>query len=170
MSAMMNSLRELAYARMGGAGALPDHRFFTPLPDFWDSLEVVTPVGVQLVDTGCGRGDLLGEAALAGRILLGIDVAYRSGQNACVKKHNAITYPWGRLTWPMICRPSHDGWAEETVKAAREAGATVLYVGLPKNYYRDLGRVRSVNHGVVGEEGERLYVISPYRMVPILRE
>lgn len=162
MSHLMNGLREMAYARMASV-ALPGQRFFTPLPEFWDRLNEVAPAGVQLVDTGCGRGDLLGEAEAMGRELIGIDVASRTGQDSRVLMRNAITYPWSAATWPMLCRPSHDGWAAEVMKVARQAGAIVLYVGLPKNYRQDLGRVRSVNHGIVGAEGERLYVIAPYR-------
>lgn len=142
---------------------LPSHRFFTPLPCFWEKLKAVVPDSVQLVDSGCGMGDLIGEAEKVGRILKGIDVGFREGQDRRVQREDAITYDWTPETWPMMCRPSHDGWAYYTMQNARKRGSAVLYVGLPRNYDRDLGRVRSKCYGVVGEEGEKLYVIDPFR-------
>ena len=162
---MMN-LQALAqvYAYSPGLlDGLPSQRFFTPTPDFWALLDQVAPPGIQVVDSGCGMGDLIGEAEQHGRHLLGIDVGYRQGQDRRVKRENAIYYPWSPEVWPMMCRPSHDGWAYYTMQNARKRGATVLYVGLPKNYDRDFGRVRSTCLGVVGEEGERLYVMQPYK-------
>lgn len=143
---------------------LPSHRFFTPLPEFWKVLDLVAPPGVQLVDTGCGMGYLIGEAEPHGRRLVGIDIGTRVGQDPRVRREDALSYPWAPDMWPLICRPSHDGWAYDTMRLARQRGAAVLYVGLPRNYERDLGSVRSKRYGVVGEEGERLYVVEPYRM------
>lgn len=142
---------------------LPSHRFFTPLPCFWEKLDVLVPADVQLVDSGCGMGDLLREAETVGRTLIGIDVGYRTGQDARIQRKDAIAYAWSKSVWPMMCRPSHDGWAYYTMQNARKRGAAVLYVGLPTNYERDFGGARSVCHGVVGEEGEHLYVMQPYK-------
>jgi hypothetical protein len=156
------TIRARAYASLMMVG-LPSQRFFTPLDSFWPLLDSLVPANVQLVDSGCGMGDLIGEAELHGRGLIGIDVGYREGQDARIQQADAVSYPWDSTTWPMICRPSHDGWAFYTMQKARKAGAAVLYVGLPKNYQRDFGHVRSTCYGIVGEEGERLYVMQPYQ-------
>jgi hypothetical protein len=156
-------IRDYAYASGLFDMSLPGNRFFRPLPRFWEALDEVVPRDVQLVDAGCGRGDLLREAAQVGRALLGIDVSSREGQDPRVLPLDAIRFKWNKRIWPMMCRPSHDGWAHLTMQAARKAGAGVLYVGLPKNYEVDLGSVRSTSHGIVGKEGERLYLLEPYR-------
>lgn len=156
-------IRDFAYASDLFGVTLPANRFFTPLPCFWDVLDTVVPGEVQLVDAGCGKGDLLQEASQVGRSLIGIDVALRDGQDPRVLQKNAIRFGWNERMWPMMCRPSHDGWAYLTMQAARRCGACVLYVGLPKNYKVDLGSARSTCYGVVGEEGERLYLLRPYR-------
>ncbi len=156
-------VRDYAYASGLFGLSLPANRFFTPLPRFWDVLNDVVPHEVQLVDAGCGQGDLLREADQVGRTLIGIDVTPRDDQDPRVLLLDAIRFRWNKRIWPMMCRPSHDGWAYLTMRAARKAGAGVLYVGLPKNYAVDLGSVRSTSHGIVGEEGERLYLLEPYQ-------
>jgi hypothetical protein len=155
-------VRALAYRYLSSV-SLPAQRFFEPLPCFWDKLNEAVPQGVQLVDSGCGTGALIDEAFAAGRSLIGIDIAARDVQHEAVVRANAITYNWSAEVWPLVCRPSHDGWAYETMIAARKRGAAYLYVGLPSNYLIDLGYVRSVCFGVVGVEGEKLYFVRPYK-------
>lgn len=147
-------------SRMGG---LPNQRFFTPTAKFWMVLSEALPVDVILVDAGCGRGDLISEAHSRGMTILGIDICAREGQDARVEHVDAVTYPWSTKRWLMICRPSHDGWASDATHRARQRGAHVLYVGLPSNYERDLGQIRSKCLGKVGMEGEKLYLIKPYK-------
>lgn len=160
---MMSDIRARAAMLLRSMGGLPNQRFFTPRGRFWRVLREVVPGDVDLVDAGCGRGDLIVEGAALAFDLIGIDISPREGQNSRVVLCDAVEYDWGPFVWPLICRPSHDGWVADTVSAARKAGATVLYVSTQQNYKRDLGRIRSKCLGIVGLEGERMYLIPPYK-------
>ena len=141
-------------------------RFFTPTDRFWEVLHDIVPADVALVDCGTGRGDLIEEAASHNIPMIGIDISKREGQSSRVLQADALTWEWGNKTWPMFCRPSHDGWSFGTMRKARKANAHVIYVGLSGNYENDMGATRSRNLGIVGEEGERLYFLKPYKAMP----
>lgn len=162
---LMSEIRRSAMHQLNRMGGLPNQRFFTPTDAFWQVLGETLPADVTLVDAGCGRGELIGEAHSRGMTIRGIDICVREGQDARVEHVDAVSYPWGAKRWLMMCRPSHDGWAREATTQARQLGAHVLYVGLPSNYERDLGKIRGKCLGKVGVEGEKLYLIQPYGQV-----
>lgn len=159
---LMADLRRDAMRRINRTGGLPNQRFFTPTEAFWQALGDVLPAGVGLVDAGCGRGDLIGEAEGRGMTIHGIDICDREGQDPRVVRADAVSYPWSAARWLMMCRPDHSGWAWDATRLARRRGAHVLYVGLPDNYRRDLGRMKNECLGRVGVEGENLYLLKPY--------
>lgn len=160
---LMGEIRRSAMMQLNRMGGLPNQRFFTPTDDFWRALGEVLPADVNLVDAGCGRGDLIGEAERYGMTIHGIDICARDGQDPRVAHADAVPYPWSPECWPMMCRPSHDGWTWDATRQARKSGAHVLYVGLPGNYKQDLGHMRAECLGEVGMEGEKLYLIKPYK-------
>lgn len=135
---------------------LPSQQFFIPTDVFWSILRRLVRQ-ITVVDAGCGVGGLLDSAKDHGITMIGIDVLQRETQHPDVTIANAITYPYDATTWPMICRPCHDVWVEDTITNALRASASAIYVGLPHNYYRDLGDMISADLGEVGEDGEHLY-------------
>lgn len=162
MNDVLDDVRALTYSRLSSSEPMCALRWFTPTDEFWKLLDRIVPPGVLLVDAGCGMGKLVEESQARGRRMLGIDIMPRDGQTpGIVSIQDAIRYGWSETTWPLICRPSHDGWCYDAAHQARRKGAHVLYVGLPKNYGRDMGRVRSKSYGVIGAEGERLYAVKP---------
>lgn len=132
-------------------------RFFTPNETFWLSLEQFKHI--DLIDCGTGLALLPVEAKAKGFNMLGIDLAIQVGDTASIRM-DAIDYKFGYRTWPIICRPSHDGWCDEVIRNAKRSKASALYVGLRKNLTHDCyGHVRSAKRiaSNVGEEGESLW-------------
>jgi hypothetical protein len=148
--------------RISSGMVLPSQRFFTPTQRFWQVLRHEVPTNVTLVDCGCGMGDLIPEGKENGFVIQGIDICRREGQNPEVSIRSAHMFQWQENVWPLICRPDHSGWVSVVAENARLMGAKLLYVSKYNNYERDVGRIRGVSRGLVGEEGERLYVLNPY--------
>lgn len=143
---------------------MPNLRFFTPLPIFWKMLTLVCGEKVLLVDCGCGKGDLISEGITNDRAILGIDVMPRENQDSKVMSIDAMDYKWSPTVWPLICRPSHEGWVSDVVKNALSQGATPIYVSLNKNRIRDLEEYQENSwmlHIKVGQDGEHMWVILP---------
>lgn len=156
MNPWLQSAKQLAVSNL----VLPSQRFFTPTEEFWEMLSTV-PEDVQIIDCGTGNGELVQEARDRGFNLRGIDLFYRDGRSPLVEFGDATTFKWSPQVWPMFCRPSHDGWVEETVVRARNSGATSIYVGLKSNFFIDIGSFRAKRHPEqVGVEREYWYTIN----------
>lgn len=141
---------------------MPAGRFFTPLPLFWYLMSCFSRQ-VKFIDCGCGDGSLLIEAREHEiPIVRAVDLAHREGQLPEVEKVDATELEWSPYLWPLLCRPSHDGWAQEVMENARKQQSSTIYVGLPSNYHRDVFRhaVRMAK-GPVGQDGERMYLLRP---------
>lgn len=159
MSALA-ALRSLAYMGL----ELPALRFFTPTDIFWSMLRHEMNSGVTFVECGSGNGDLLDEAADHGFELEGWDPIKREGQSKRVIQGDATELNWGPKVWPLICRPSHDGFANEIVEKARSQGATTWFITLPRNYERSLSEYMTYRLATnIGVEGERLWAIRPLK-------
>jgi hypothetical protein len=115
------------------------------------------------VDCGAGNGQLVDEAVKLGYQMIGLDIAYREDQSSRVQLVDCTTFPFSPGLWPIICRPSHDGFCLETVQHALSRGAGVIYVGLPSNTEQDLQEtVQHVKeeYTEVGFDGEVLLILS----------
>lgn len=158
MGDMLSSLRYMAYSRMG---TLPKLQWFEPTPTFWHTMDQWR-TDIAFVDAGCGLGNLTREAKKRGFDMMAVDICKRVGQVRSVMLMDACVMPYTRNLWPILCRPSHDGWAYGCISRALEMGASALYVSLPHNAERDLDDLQSkVSLQVtnVGAEGETLYLI-----------
>lgn len=155
MSDFLQELRERVLADM----CMPAARFFTPRARFWNLLHELVKEHPNLVflDCGTGMGDLPREAGERGLRMLGVDHVDREGQDQKVLRMDARFCRFGPLVWPLMCRPSHEGWAYEVAKAGLAAGATVLYAGKPENVSRDIPSGYTSLGRNVGAEGESLY-------------
>jgi hypothetical protein len=141
---------------------LPEGRFFTPKPAFWDYLKTLR--GIRIIECGAGSGDLISEAEQHGLAITANDICRRPGQDPRVRSDDATALDWSPTLWPLICRPSHDGWANEVADRAQTQGSYTLWVGLPRNFEKDLscyGPKCKLFRDDVGEDGERLYIIKP---------
>lgn len=140
---------------------LPAQRFFTPTDAFWHFIGVHHQK-VELIECGSGTGYVLEEAARRGLRLRGVDLASRRGQSPLVEKLDATQLEWSPTRWPIICRPDHGGWATDVLHKARASHSHGWYVGLSRNYMRDLEGLRTQRQvGTFGEEGEKMYWIRP---------
>lgn len=150
------------YMDLVGRFELPAGRFFTPTSGFWEKLKIILAEypGVTLIDCGCGNGALIDEAAQHDIKMDGVDLCVRSDMNTRVRLIDATILRWSSSVWPIICRPSHGGWAETIVKQARKSpGAHAIYVGLPSNYKRDVpGLGMKVVARNIGESKETMYM------------
>lgn len=153
----LQNMRRLALGQL----ELPSQRFFTPTDAFWHFIGIHHQK-VELIECGSGTGYVLEEAARRGLRLRGVDLASRLGQSSIVEKLDATQLPWSPTCWPIICRPDHSGWATEVLRKARASHASGWYVGLSRNYTRDLEGLRTQRQvGTFGEDGEKLYWIPP---------
>jgi hypothetical protein len=158
MDAILRDLRNRGMGKLM-LGAL---RFFTPQERFYEALEPYRHL--RIIDAGTGLGLLPDEAQARGFNMLGIDLAARQGQSENVLRFEAESFPYDASTWLMMCRPDHSGWAYGTLDIALVRGAGAFYVGLERNFERDLGEYvdRVVQRwDDVGEEGEHMLLFLP---------
>lgn len=144
---------------------LPSHAFFTPEEPFWQMMTAYAiKHGIEIVDCGCGIGLTVKEAEVRGIPLRGVDLAKRHGQHPKVEQLDATMLSWNAKKWPLICRPDGSGWCHDVILNARQQGASTIYVGVSRNYERDLSMFRTTRlPGVYGEEGERAWIIRPLK-------
>ncbi len=146
---------------------LPSQVFFTPTERFWECITPwITHHRIELVDCGCGMGILIEKAKQRKLKIRGVDYVKRPGQHKEVERTNVTDLSWSDTKWPLICRPSHDGWCEDVIRKAQDDGAMSIYVGLPKNYETDIGMFQTkkvFGSKPVGVEGEQLYLIAPLK-------
>ena len=147
--------------------SLPSHAFFNPTDDFWDLIRKIRfnkHRQVELTDCGCGFGITLKGAEERGIPLRGVDLVKRSGQHKAVEQLDATMLSWGPTRWPLICRPDGNGWCHDVITKARQQGASAIYIGVARNYERDLSRFRTRRlKGVFGEDDERAWIIRPLK-------
>lgn len=156
---MSEFMRQLKRDAMMGV-TLPRGRFFKPKPKFF---KVLAEHKVGWVDAGCGSGELAHEARPHGITMLGIDLCAREGQMPDVVQLDATQMPYSSHLWPVICRPSHDGWAGDVIDCAHRRGARVLYVSKPGNFDLDVpdGLTVLSKHENVGMDGEHAWLLAP---------
>ena len=139
---------------------LPSGSFFEPNEKFWAAFEAYKHL--KLIDCGCGSGELLEAAIQRGFNMKGVDILRREKQSSKVMQADATLLPWSETQWPLICRPSHDGWANDVADKALIHGAHVLWVGKPNNYEVDSlceYKTRALARNV-GSDKETLYLLS----------
>jgi hypothetical protein len=158
LSPFLRALRDEQLSRM----TFDNHRFFTPLEDFFEALEPYRHL--HLIDAGTGLGRLPDEARLRGFNMLGIDLVVREEQSENVQYADAELFNYSEQTWLMMCRPDHSGWVYESLERALSHNAGVFYVGLESNFELDLADY--VGKAVkrwdnVGEEGEHMLLYLP---------
>lgn len=158
LAAEMQAMRAIRLASV----ELPSHSFFTPTEEFWRLIKQKHDALIRFFECGAGMGRVLDQAKERGLHMEGCDISYRPGQSDLVSRCDATRLTiFNPFLWPLVCRPSHDGWIDEVAKTARVRGANMLYAGLPSNYDRDIRHYRTVKLNVVpvGIEGESLYLI-----------
>jgi len=148
----MNRVGFLASIRsLSGPRELPARVFFEPTEAFleWADHQDV------IVDCGAGMGRL---SELLPRVIC-IDTNRREGQHE-VALIDATMFPFRADHVALIARPSGGDWVHDTFDVALKAGATMCYVGLPKNYERDLSPwIATKLMSNAGLEGEELWEI-----------
>lgn len=141
--------------------------FYTPTENIWGHLKLIHNLGVRFTECGSGMGTFLDEANKRGLVDKGVDINTRKGQSKLIITANACNLMWSPTHWPIICRPDHSGWANVVTEKALSEGARVLWIGLGRNFDRDLSsyksKVERINpkghQHAVGDEGENLYII-----------
>ncbi len=138
--------------------------FFEPTDEFIQFLKTFAD-GRPIIDVGAGCGLLAKRIHDEGMKVLAIDIIDRTEPVHPV--HNldatAMTFPAGCL--PVMARPCHSEWIEETVRNAMQHLTQFIYVGLPRNFGKDLGPLRRhyqlrVQKGfVAGKDGELVVCI-----------
>lgn len=166
---LMASLRARAMINHGDM-ILPRIRFFTGNALFFNALGelVAKHTGIvnqrrpMIIECGCGSQDTTRDLQERGFLVRGCDIFRREGQSDDVYISDATTLPFDAMTWALICRPDHSGWADATIKKALNQGGVGIYVGLQENYDNDISPELQERFwdGVksVGLEGEDMWV------------
>lgn len=158
MSPFLRMLRNDAISQFT-AGSV---RFFEPTEAFFKALAPFK--GKQFIDAGAGQGHVTAQARERGFKMLPVDIMPREGRVVEVLPLEAESQPYSEDLWLLICRPDHSGWAYETLRIALEAGASVFYAGLPRNFAVDLEDFQGLEAqrwDAVGEEEEVLLLFTP---------
>lgn len=135
----MSAMRDLA-TLFGQGKILPAIRFFEPRPKFLKWMKK-TYADKLIYDIGAGCGHVSKALSEIGMEVKAIDINYREcGINFPIEISNAETYHYKPGSIAMLCRPCHGEFAERTIFQAWKCGVdAVLYVGLEKNFFGDLG-------------------------------
>lgn len=135
-------------------------RFFTPLPAFyaWAQNNLKRS---HVFDVGGGEGHIADALAVRGIRITSLDLFIPDllAGNAMYADGTIFPYPPG--TTVMMCRPCHGLFPEMVVSRAVHCGAAqIIYVGLTKNFKKDLGKYHK-NFQVVleaaGENDEKVW-------------
>lgn len=146
-------------------GPLPAMTFFRPKENFFKYLSLHHP-DKPIIDVGAGTGELSKALAARGRKVLAIDPFERDGQVWQVVPFDATTFNYPAHSLPIMARPCHGFWVESAICQALKTVPEMLYVGLSKNFKKDLGGLHDVCRFTilktkVGEDGERIVIIKP---------
>jgi hypothetical protein len=121
-------------------GSLPNLVFFEPTEAFFKYLSDTVPHR-QVIDVGAGAGFLSRELSKRGFKVLAIDLIERDEPLHPVFQVDASEFPFPKNAVPIMARPCHSDWVEETVWNALKTAPYMLYVGLEKNLVEDLGNL-----------------------------
>lgn len=162
------NVNEMNVAMMAelGCDPLPNIVFFDPNDTFlcWvrDMVEHGGYGGV--VDVGAGCGHLASKLAKMGLRVLAIDNVERESTIFPVQNLDATTMSYAPTMLPIMARPCHNEWIEDTVKKVFADGVKqFIYVGLEKNFADDLGELmgfkKTFFEWEAGEEGEKVVLL-----------
>lgn len=135
----MDAIRQLAtQLRMGNV--LPGLKFFEPTQKFVGFMRKNYPK-VRIYDVGAGMGHVAYELRENGLKALALDINHReSKENFPVTIADGESYLYLPGSVVMLCRPCHGQFSEEVIlNAVHRKVSAILYVGLEKNLFGDLG-------------------------------
>ncbi len=137
--------------------------FFVPTEEFWTRFKRFVDAGITFIECGCADGYLLDMAGERGIQMTGIELFPRESTSVRVAPGDACNLTWSHTQWPLICRPDHSGWISDVFNACKSVGACALYVGLSRNYTRDiLGHHARKIASKVGKDGENMFLVNPH--------
>lgn len=123
---------------------LPAPVFFDPRREFWDWLDTPGLRYRQIIDVGAGTGHLTDQLIARGYEAIGIDLFPRVNTSLNVQQADATKYEYDKDAYNegapvvLICRPCHDGFAEQAaMQAIKHCEASVYYIGLDSNLEND---------------------------------
>lgn len=145
---------------------IPHLIFFEPTDEFLRFV-VQQADGRPVVDVGAGAGLLSQKLTALGVKCLAIDILDRDDPLHPVYPLDATVMQFPPACYPIMARPCHSEWIEQTVDNAMQRLTQFLYVGLPKNFDTDFEMLRNRYHLRVqkfkaGVDGERAVCI--YRL------
>jgi uncharacterized UPF0146 family protein len=120
-------------------GILPAMRFFVPRAKFVRYM-AANYKGKLLYDIGAGVGHVARALADSGLDVMALDLYRREEEQFPSTIADATSYAYKADSVLMFCRPSHEGFVEQTIETALQCGVReIIYVGLAKNRRQDLG-------------------------------
>lgn len=143
-------------------------KFFEPNKKFLPAIRKLVPRASIVIDCGCGEGQvtkLLNENRINA---IGVDLFPLedfTNEKENIYNLNAEHYPFSEESIPLICRPCPGDWYFNTIDNALKRGSRyVIYVGVSKNYKRDIVSLRKKYQIVlvdkyVGASNESMYLI-----------
>lgn len=139
-------------------GTLPSVKFFEPTSRFLMWMEKTFKTKT-IYDVGAGCGQVSRALAERGLGVVAIDINRREcNESFPVVIADGESYEYRPGSVVMLCRPCHGSFVTQVVSHAIYRGAaTVLYVGLRKNFADDLGaRLSQFKRALTGAglEGE----------------
>jgi hypothetical protein len=141
---------------------LPNLHFFEPTKQFLTLMKSIVR-GRLVVDCGAGVGHVT-------KLLLdndiracAIDTTERDQPACAVAPLDATMFPFSQDMVALIARPCSGIWIHETFTQAISRGADMLYVGVERNFERDLVdipyKVRRLRKNI-GKEQESAYLVT----------
>ncbi len=140
--------------------------FFDPTDEFIEFVKQQAD-GRPIVDVGAGSGYLSSKLVAQGMKVLAIDIWIRDVLLHPVHELDSTIMEFPVPSYPIVARPCHSDWIEQSVDNAMQKLTQFLYVGLERNFEQDLEPLRSryklrAQKFKAGLDGERAVCI--YRL------
>lgn len=146
------------------AGTLPHLVFFEPTLEFIQYLKRVAN-NLPIIDVGAGAGFLSRTLHDSGFKVLAIDILERDEPLYDIALLDATIMQFPAACVPVMARPCHNCWVQDTIDNAMQSVPFMLYVGLERNFDGDLYGLSdryslTTEPFVAGADGEQVVRIS----------
>lgn len=141
---------------------LPNLRFFEPTKAFVPLIRK-TAAKRLIIDCGAGVGHITKLLQDNGIRACAIDTTERDDPACEVAPLDAMLFPFNQDMIALIARPCGGSWIRGTFEQAISRGADVIYVGVSRNFERDLTGIPytvTLLRKHVGKERETAYLVT----------
>lgn len=124
-------------------------------------VQIIQKVADGRVVIDCGAGEALLHEQMPSGSVISLDILDRGNPN--VTQYDCSAWIFRPNQFPIVIRPCHSGFVEDTLLIAYAMCDFALYIGLEENRVMDLGIFSELSYIIhdewTGEDGEKIWLI-----------